>query len=124
MSEAELIFTALAEFSTRQIAKRTNTTGMNENKVASKFGGGIAKKARKELEKKTGKKVVTEGNYFSPSSTKVLPKAIKKKAPQKINPRRKNVRVSGVMTHHLSILIFSGKSDKDHFTKLLRCNFT
>lgn len=53
MSEAELIFTALAELSTRQIAETTNATGMAENKVASKLCGGIAKKARKELEKKT-----------------------------------------------------------------------
>jgi hypothetical protein len=36
MSEAELIFTALAELSTRQIAESTNATGMAENKVASK----------------------------------------------------------------------------------------
>jgi hypothetical protein len=44
MSEAELIFTALAELSTRQIAETTNATGMKENKIASKLGGGIAKK--------------------------------------------------------------------------------
>ena len=36
MSEAELIFTALAELSTRQIAETTQATGMKENKVASK----------------------------------------------------------------------------------------
>lgn len=65
MSEAELIFTALAELSTRQIADAMNATGMEENKEASKKGGGIAKKARIELEEKTGKKVVTEDNYLS-----------------------------------------------------------
>ncbi len=64
MSEAELIFTALAELSTRQIAETMNATGMPENKIASKTGGGIAKKARVELESKTGKKVVTSGNYL------------------------------------------------------------
>lgn len=64
MSEAELIFTALAELSTRQIAETMNATGMPENTVASKTGGGIAKKARVELESKTGKKVVTSGNYL------------------------------------------------------------
>jgi len=36
MSEAELIFTALAELSTRQIAETTQATGLAENKVASK----------------------------------------------------------------------------------------
>lgn len=64
MSEAELIFTALAELSTRQIAETTNATGMKENKTASKIGGGIAKKARLELEDKTDKKVVSAKNYL------------------------------------------------------------
>lgn len=66
MSEAELIFTALAEFSTRQIAESTEATGMKENKVASKKGGGIAKKAKLELEHKTKKKVVSTENYLPP----------------------------------------------------------
>jgi len=72
MSEAELIFTALAELSTRQIAETTDATGMKENKRASKQGGGIAKKARIELEEKTGKKVVTSDNFLKPK--KSLPK--------------------------------------------------
>lgn len=66
MSEAELIFTALAELSTRQIAETTNATGMKENKKASKQGGGIAKKARIELEEKTGQKVVSSDNFLKP----------------------------------------------------------
>ncbi len=66
MSEAELIFTALAELSTRQIAESVNATGMPENAEAGKKGGGIAKRARLELEKKTGKKVVTDENYLPP----------------------------------------------------------
>lgn len=65
MSEAELIFTALAELSTRQIADAMNATGMEGNKLAGKKGGGIAKKARIELEDKTGKKVVTKDNFLS-----------------------------------------------------------
>ena len=44
MSEAELIFTALAEFSTRQIAESVDATGMIENAKAGKKGGNIAKK--------------------------------------------------------------------------------
>ena len=64
MSEAELIFTALAELSTRQIADAMNATGMKENKLAGKKGGGIAKKARIELEDKTSMKVVTTDNYL------------------------------------------------------------
>jgi len=56
MTEAELIFTALAELSTRQIAETMEAKGMTENKIAGKKGGGIAKKARLELEEKTGKR--------------------------------------------------------------------
>lgn len=66
MSEAELIFTALAELSTRQIAESEEATGMVENKAAAKTGGRIAKKARLELEAKTGKKVVTQENFLPP----------------------------------------------------------
>ena len=71
MSEAELIFTALAELSTRQIAESVEATGMNENESAAKTGGNIARKARRELESKTGKKVVTSQNYLSPSKKKI-----------------------------------------------------
>lgn len=69
MSEAELIFTALAELSTRQIAETMKAAGMEENKAAGKKGGGIAKKARLDLEEKTGKKVVTAENYLPPQKT-------------------------------------------------------
>lgn len=66
MSEAELIFTALAELSTRQIAETMEAKGMQENKIASKKGGNIAKKARLELEEKTGKKLISEDSYLAP----------------------------------------------------------
>ena len=66
MSEAELIFTALAELSTRQIAETMKATGMPENKEAGKKGGGIARKARLDLEEKVGKSVVTGENFLPP----------------------------------------------------------
>lgn len=66
MSEAELIFTALAELSTRQIAESVSATGMVENTDAGKKGGKIAKKARLELESETGKSVITSENYLPP----------------------------------------------------------
>lgn len=72
MSEAELIFTALAELSTRQIAESMEARGLPENEVAGKTGGGIAKKARLELEEKTGKKVISRGNYLPPNTGKKL----------------------------------------------------
>ncbi len=67
MTEAELIFTALAELSTRQIAESIDATGMIENKTAAKTGGNIAKKARLELEEKTQKKVISKENYLPPT---------------------------------------------------------
>lgn len=74
MTEAELIFTALAELSTRQIAENINATGLEENKVAGKRGGNIAKNARMELENQTGKKVISSENYLPHSNKKFLKK--------------------------------------------------
>ena len=64
MSEAELIFTALAELSTRQVAERIEATGMPENKVAARTGGGVARRARIDLEEQTGQSVVTGKNFL------------------------------------------------------------
>ncbi len=72
MSEAELIFTALAELSTRQIAESTEARGLPENEIAGKKGGSIAKKARLELEEKTGKPVISGENYLPPKTNKKL----------------------------------------------------
>jgi hypothetical protein len=77
MNEAELIFTALAELSTRQIAESVTATGMAENAEAGKKGGRISKKARLELEQKTGRNVVTGENFLPPVSSR---KQLKKKA--------------------------------------------
>ncbi len=67
MSEAELIFTALAELSTRQIAETEQAKGIQQNAVAGKKGGKIAKDARLALENKTGRKVITGENFLPPS---------------------------------------------------------
>jgi DNA-damage-inducible protein D len=66
MSEAELIFTALAELSTRQIAETDEAKGLLQNAKASKKGGAVAKNARKELETQTGKSVITGDNFLPP----------------------------------------------------------
>lgn len=70
MSEAELIFKALAELSTRQIAETDEAKGLNENAKAGKKGGAIAKNARHALEAKTGKHVVTGENFLPPAKEK------------------------------------------------------
>ncbi len=67
MSEAELIFTALAELSTRQIAETDEAKGLKQNAIAGKKGGRIAKDARLALESKTGKKVITDENFLPPT---------------------------------------------------------
>lgn len=72
MSEAELIFTALAELSTRQIAETEKAKGLQQNAVASKKGGGIAKNARAALEAKTGKSVITGDNFLPPKNNDKL----------------------------------------------------
>ena len=59
MSEAELIFTAIAELSTRQIAESEEAKGIIQNTSAGKNGGRIAKNARLALEQKKGRKVIT-----------------------------------------------------------------
>jgi DNA-damage-inducible protein D len=64
MTEAELIFTALAELSTKQIAETMDAKGIAENKTAGIQGGRIAKNAKVELESKTGKKIISKENYL------------------------------------------------------------
>ncbi len=66
MTEAELIFTALAELSTTHIAKADNAEGYGGNERAAKKGGSIAKNARKQLEEQTGKPVVSSENFLPP----------------------------------------------------------
>jgi len=82
MSEAELIFTALAELSTRQIAETQQATGLDENKGVAVVGGRIAKQARQQLERQTGRSVITSDNYLAPVSKNVVAK-IKKRAIKK-----------------------------------------
>ncbi len=66
MSEAEIIFTALAELSTRHIAQSDAAQGFDENKVSAHQGGRISGNARKALERRTGKKVVRGENFLPP----------------------------------------------------------
>ena len=83
MSEAELIFTALAELSTRQLAETVEATGMAENETAARTGGRIARKARLDLESKTGRPVVTGSNFLPP------PRSAKQKALMKKTGKKK-----------------------------------
>lgn len=64
MNDLELIFSMLGEASTTAIVKTRNPKGFAENQVAAKQGGSVAGKARRDLEIKTGKKVVSSENYL------------------------------------------------------------
>ena len=64
MTDLELIFSMLGEKSTTEITKARNAKGMEECTTASNEGGTIAGNARRELEKKTGKKIVSKENHI------------------------------------------------------------
>lgn len=75
MTDLELIFSMLGEASTTEIARNKNAQGFHENSIAAKEGGAVAGNARRDLETKTGKKIVTKQNYLP-----ALKKTIKGKA--------------------------------------------
>ena len=62
MSTTELILNMLAETATRDIAEATNPQGLEENTKAAQDGGSIAGDARKSIEARTGKPVITSKN--------------------------------------------------------------
>jgi len=64
MSDLELIFSMLGEAATTEIARNRDTQGFPQNKQAARSGGKVAGNARRELEKKSGRKVVTNENYL------------------------------------------------------------
>jgi DNA-damage-inducible protein D len=64
MTDAEIIFTSLAELSTTQIAQSEQAKGFTPNAIAAKKGGRISGNARAALEKQTGKKVVSGQNFL------------------------------------------------------------
>ena len=68
MNELELIFGMLGEKVTTEITINKDAQGFDECSVAARQGGEVAGNARKELEQRTGKKVVTEENYLPESS--------------------------------------------------------
>lgn len=66
MTEAELLFTSLAELSTRQIAEKDLAIGFKDNAVSAKKGGSVASRAKQDLERLTGNKVVSKNNFLAP----------------------------------------------------------
>lgn len=72
MNDLELIFSMLGEASTKEIVVNTNPKGFIENKKAAKAGGKIAGDARKQLEIKSGKKVITSDNFLPEKKSKTI----------------------------------------------------
>ena len=78
MTNTELILGMLAEASTKDISEAVNPEGFQQSKIVAKQGGNVAKVALKELESKTGKKVVSSTNAKS-----LLGKKSQKHIPEK-----------------------------------------
>jgi len=73
MTDLELIFTMLGEAATTEIARNRDAQGFIPNKVAAHDGGAIAGNARRQLEHKSGRKVVTRRNYLANKPRPALP---------------------------------------------------
>jgi DNA-damage-inducible protein D len=77
MNDLELIFTMLGEAATTEIARNKDAQGFLKNKRAAKEGGSVAGSARRQLEAKSGRKVVTSENYLSDKPKPKLPSKLK-----------------------------------------------
>jgi hypothetical protein len=71
MTDLELIFSMLGEASTTEIARNKDAQGFEQNQFAAREGGEVAGNARKDLETRTGKKVITEQNYLAQSQKQI-----------------------------------------------------
>lgn len=69
MTDLELIFSMLGEAATTEIARNKDAQGFNPNKRAAREGGTVAGNARRELEQRSGRKVVTGGNFLGLSQS-------------------------------------------------------
>jgi hypothetical protein len=77
MTDLELIFSMLGEAATTEIARNRDTQGLPQNQQAAHDGGSVAGNARRELEKKSGRKVVTSENYLALSQSVKKVKRVK-----------------------------------------------
>jgi hypothetical protein len=64
MTDLELIITMLGEATTTQISREKDSKGLEKLRVDAKVGGAVAGRTRKDIEKQTGKKVVSKGNFL------------------------------------------------------------
>lgn len=64
MTDLELIITMLGEATTAQITQQKNSQGLDKLRSDAKIGGAVAGRTRKDIEKQTGKKVISEENFL------------------------------------------------------------
>jgi len=88
MNDLELIFSMLGEASTIEITRNKDTKGFKENYYAAREGGGIAGNARKELEQKSGRSVISQQNYLPPQEATRKKLTVKKAAEKKAAPKK------------------------------------
>ena len=69
MTDLELIFSMLGESATTEIMRSKDAQGFSEGKKAAKEGGDVAGRPRKDLEKKSGRRVVSSENYLEQAET-------------------------------------------------------
>jgi DNA-damage-inducible protein D len=74
MTDLELIFTMLGEAATTEIARNKHAQGFDRNRTAAREGGAVAGNARRQLESKSGRKVVSKENYLADKTKPLLPR--------------------------------------------------
>jgi len=86
MTDLELIFSMLGEAATTEITQTRDAQGFPESKGAARAGGTVAGNARRELEKKSGRKVVTSDNYLALTQSAKKTQVLDRSAREKRNP--------------------------------------
>lgn len=78
-TDLELIFIMLGERSTQEVAQVRDAQGLNENKAAARAGGGVAGRARVDLERETGQLVVSKANFLKGGERALDPERLTRK---------------------------------------------
>lgn len=93
MSTLELALNMLAEATTTELTNAQNPHGLEENRIVAKQGGAVAGNARKEIESKTGRPVVTAENASTMLLGQTVAGMIESVATEKMTKNRNNMQV-------------------------------
>lgn len=89
MNDLELIFSMLGEAATTEIARNRDAQGFPENQEAAQDGGTVAGNARRDLERKSGRRVVTNENYLALTQARARQSRVKGTAPKLVSAPNK-----------------------------------